>query len=212
MLFKKKKLINTLLVLLLLITPVVLINASIIKFDHRIYILLAVFLIFLISLIFSNMGAERTGWRIDNLKKSGTYYAIATVVIILAIEVYILVADPSHKVILSKDYGPHFSLTNILILSFSQELVFRSYLVPFFKSNLNGKYLGIIVGALLFGVMHTIFSPPIILFLLTMFMGLVWNAIYLKYPNILAATISHAAVNFVFVSHCMISSFPQCVS
>lgn len=81
----------------------------------------------------------------------------------------------------------------------SQEFLFRSNLFALMRrSNINGPVLQVVVSAVTFSFMHAFYKdwPTLIV---TLAIGLMWGAIYYRYPNFWGVALSHALLGVVAV-------------
>ena len=135
------------------------------------------------------------GFRTDNFVSGIKNYFLVTFLLAYSLFVF---AEFSGLTFVNIFSDWHFYGVFILV-SFSQEFIFRSYLVneskKHFKKNRNIAFLN----AFLFGLMHTILPNPDLMFILSFIGGFVWTIVYLKHPNIYLVGISHSIINFFAV-------------
>ena len=82
----------------------------------------------------------------------------------------------------------------LLISSPSQEFLFRSNLFALMRRhNIGGSNLQVIVSSVTFSFLHVFYKDPLTL-VATFTVGLLWGAIYYKYPNFWGVALSHAVV------------------
>jgi membrane protease YdiL (CAAX protease family) len=92
-----------------------------------------------------------------------------------------------------------FCAHDVFMSSPSQEFLFRSNLFALMRrGNIKGPVLQIIVSAVTFSFMH-VFYKDLPTLIVTLAIGLLWGAIYYKYPNFWGVALSHALVGAVAV-------------
>ena len=104
----------------------------------------------------------------------------------------------------------HFNIFLLFLLSFIQELIYRSFLIEKLKCLTTNKSKIILWASLLFAFMHTIFPPLLFFTFGTFIAGLIWSWAYLKYPNLIFITLSHMAINATAIYFCFVKGFAAC--
>ncbi len=183
-------------VLLIFVLPIALLYSKIVSYDWR-FFLLCLSALFIYGIIRrENWSYEEMGIRHDNIKKSLPYYVFFTV---LGIAVLFLI---NHKVNLPDiDTRMFFikTFTLFLPISFFQEFAFRSFLIPRLKKIFADNYLVILVNAFLFTLIHIIYPNLGINLPITFSAGIFFAWLYIKYPNLLLISLTHAAINITAV-------------
>ncbi|MEN8253324.1 MAG: type II CAAX endopeptidase family protein [Patescibacteria group bacterium] len=164
-------------------------------------ILIAIILVFIKK---NKWNKADLGLRVDNIKKALPLYSFITLLLVFGV---ILL-----KQVLSRPIRPdlftswHFRGLFILS-SLAQAFIFKSYLVKLQSLVMSSNLQIILLNGFLFGLMHTmVIAEPIWFSFLTAFvMGAVFAYVYLKYPNLILATISHAIINFLISLSCFFS-------
>lgn len=77
-----------------------------------------------------------------------------------------------------------------------EELLMRAYIQPRIEKIYNSKMLGVIVSALLFGILHSTYGT-ISQVVITFFIGIVFALFYRKYSNIKILIICHFMFDFI---------------
>jgi len=191
----------------LFILPVILFYFSNIQIQHNLFVLLAVTLTIVGIIVAEKWSLKDIGIRLDNIKKSASWYILLVAFAIVAIIVLAQLLDQSTQDIFS---NVHFQYS-FIIISFLQELLFRSFLVPKLKVLTASPTLVIAANGVLFGLIHIIFANPLSLFVLSSFLGAGFAYVYYYRPNLILATIAHSIINFVAVFYCFASFNPSCL-
>lgn len=185
----------TLLVILYYLPPLLL-QLGWLKFGWRFQILALMTSIMATYVWVRGFSLKELGFRTDTLKGSLVLNAIVTlplvVVMLLSFEAG-LIRDPTPPM-----WGLFFA-HYVFVSSPSQEFLFRSNLFALMRrSNIERPALQILLSAATFSFMHVVYNDPLTL-LVTLAIGLLWGAIYYKYPNFWGVALSHAAVGAVAV-------------
>ena len=190
----------------LFIIPAILIYFQIIPIQYRFYVLSGVSLIILFIVKVERWTLKELGMRMDNFKSCILPYFILT---ILAVAVTFLLAQVLDKSSVNIFNSTHFQYGFILV-SFIQEFVFRSFLMPKLKILFSLPITVVISNAFLFGLIHIIYPDSLIIFILSFLLGLGFATTYYFYPNLALATIAHSIINFVAVFYCFASFATNC--
>src|SRR3989338_724028 len=182
----------------LFVLPVLLILFGVIPVQYRFFVLLAITILVIAVIVIEKWSLKNLGIRLDNIKKSALWYLIFTVFATVAIIVLARLLNHNTQNIFG---NIHFQY-GFIILSFLQEFLFRSFLIPKLKLLISSPALVIIANGLLFGLIHIIFSNPIALFMMSAVLGMAFAMAYYYRPNLILATISHSVINFVAVFYC----------
>ena len=187
-------------------------------------IIMQIFLIFVLPVMLLYFGVLPTSWRIvalalsalliygiitrehwtheemgvhtNNFKKSLPFYAVFTVLGLVALFLI------EHRMNM-----PDIETRNYLIrtwiffvpISFFQEFAFRAFLIPRLKELYKNIYVIIFINAILFTLMHIIYPNLGIGLPIAFVSGLFFAWLYMKHPNLLLITISHSILNITAV-------------
>lgn len=190
----------------LFILPVLLIIFGVIPVQYRFFVLLAITILVTVVIIAEKWTLKDLGIRLDNIKKSASWYFALTMFATVAIIVLARLLNHNTQNILG---NIHFQY-GFIILSFLQEFLFRSFLIPKLKVLTASPTLIIISNGLLFGFTHIIFPNPLSLFLLSSMLGAGFAVVYFYRPNLILATVAHSIINFVAVFYCFASFGASC--
>ena len=191
----------------LFVLPVILFYFSNIPIQYNLFVLLAVTLIVVGIIITEKWSLTDLGIRLDNIKKSASWYLILIAFTIVAIVVLARLLNQNTQNIFANvnfQYG-------FVIISFLQEFLFRSFLIPKLKLLTASPTLVIAINGVLFGFIHIIFANPLSLFVLSSLLGIGFAYVYYRHPNLILATIAHSIINFVAVFYCFASLNPSCL-
>src|SRR3989338_3634767 len=190
----------------LFVLPVLLILFGVIPVQYRFFVLLAITILVIAVIVIEKWSLKNLGIRLDNIKKSALWYLIFTVFATVAIIVLARLLNHNTQNITG---NIHFQY-GFIILSFLQEFLFRSFLIPKLKLLTASPTLVIISNAALFGILHLIFPNTLVIFLLTALLGVGFAYVYYYRPNLILATIAHSIINFVAVFYCFASFTGSC--
>ncbi len=142
------------------------------------------------------LSLRELGFRTDTLKGSLFLNALVS---LLLISIMFL---SSNAGVIEEPTPPAWGLFfahYVFISSPSQEFLFRSNLFALMRrSNIKGAVLQVVVSAVTFSFMH-VFYRDLPTLIVTLAIGLLWGAIYYKYPNFWGVALSHALVGAVAV-------------
>jgi membrane protease YdiL (CAAX protease family) len=88
-----------------------------------------------------------------------------------------------------------------LPISFVQEYMYRAYVKARLKPVTDSAGAYILVSSFLFMILHSMYTPLLVVFPLTFFAGVLFALIYSKYPNLLLITFVHAVLNTVAIAY-----------
>ncbi|OGC82999.1 MAG: hypothetical protein A2788_00510 [Candidatus Abawacabacteria bacterium RIFCSPHIGHO2_01_FULL_46_8] len=190
----------------LFVLPVLLILFGVIPVQYRFFVLLAITILVIAVIVIEKWSLKNLGIRLDNIKKSALWYLIFTVFATVAIIVLARLLNHNTQNIFG---NIHFQY-GFIILSFLQEFLFRSFLIPKLKVLTASPTLVIIISGVLFGLIHIIFANPLSLFVLSSLLGVGFAYVYYFRPNLILATVAHSIINFVAVFYCFASFGANC--
>jgi membrane protease YdiL (CAAX protease family) len=178
------------------ILPVLLLQTGIIPLNARVAVLVITVSAFVILLLKQKWTLKTLHIETHNLKKFILPYALFTAAGIL------LIAFAGEKIGQEEFVrwwtNKHF-IYLFLIVSIFQEVAYRGYLIPALQKAVASPALVIFLNTLLFTYMHSIFPNPEVNLLLAAIGGLGFAVMYVRYPNLILITASHAILNFCAV-------------
>ncbi|MCX6755520.1 MAG: lysostaphin resistance A-like protein [Candidatus Nomurabacteria bacterium] len=183
-------------IFIVFILPVLFIDIGIISLNQRIYIL-----VILVSLLFIVLIAEKwtfimlgiSNYRIKKFIIPYTIFTLATVVFISFFGEKI-----GNEEVANWWRHSHF-LYGFFIVSLFQEVGYRGYLIPALGKLISKPWIVVIVNALIFMFLHSIFPNPLIGLPLAFVGGLGFAIMYMRYPSLPLIIISHSIINFAVV-------------
>ena len=183
-------------IVLVFILPVLLLQSGLIPFAARIWVLGLTVTLFIFILrrerwTLKSFHAERC-----DLKKFIIPYTIFTVVGVVIINI---LGESIGREEINRWWSNSHFIYLFLVVSIFQEVAYRGYLIPALKKITSSPVLVVLVNAILFTYMHSIFANPQINLPLAFVGGLGFAIMYLKYPNLLLIIISHSVLNFFAV-------------
>ncbi len=203
----KRKVQEIIELMVLFFLPVVFIYFGIIPIEYRFYVILIGMFAVLGIVLFEKWSLKKLGIRMDNLKENLFFYLLISIGLIVGT---IAVAQMAGGRVASSLSHPRF-LYGFFVLSFFQEFIFRSFLIPRLKELFRSPSLVIMVDGLLFGLIHIIFPNALMVFVLSSLLGTIYAWIYYYRPNLILITLSHAAVNFMAVYYCLVNISVRCM-
>ena len=184
-------------ILVIFVLPVFLLYFNIVPTSWRI-ILLAISSLFIYGIIrHEKWTHEEMGVRHDNFKKAIPFYLLFTVLSLGALFIISQKVSMPMNVFTKIFYWKTFIF--FLPSSFFQEFAFRSFLMPRLKRIFSNNFTIILVNAVLFTWMHVIYSSWGLLMPILFVSGIFFAWLYLKYPNLILVSISHALLNVTAV-------------
>lgn len=179
-------------IFLIFILPVALLYFKILPADWRV-VLLAVSSLFIYGIIrHEHWTHEDMGIRHDNFRKAFPFYLFFTIIcigVLFLLDHKVGTPDINTKIFFIKTF------VFFLPVSFFQEFAFRSFLMPRLKEIFKSNYAVIFSNAALFAVIHIIYPNLGISLPLAFVSGIFFAWLYLKYPNLLLVSLSHAVLN-----------------
>lgn len=191
----------------LFILPLIFFTFGSIPIEDNLFIILGVAVVAAIITLHEKQSLNALGIRFDNIKESIAWYLMLTILTVGIIPALAALLSMNTQNILANS---HF-IYGFVLISFLQEFLFRSFLIPKLKILLNSPVLVILINGLLFGSIHLFFSYPLLLFILSSVLGASFAFVYYYRPNLILATFSHSIINFVAVFYCFVSFNPTCV-
>lgn len=183
-------------IIYIFIIPISLVYFKVLSFKYRHFALVLISLGTALIMYIEKWTLVDVGLRFDNLGVSYLPYFIFTIVGLLFI---ITVLTFEHKEASFSNENKHHLLYLFIPISFLQEFLFRSFLVPKLMQVFNYAFVVIFVSALIFMYLHTIYSNNKLSLFITFIAGIGFTLMYLLFPNLILITISHAVLNFTVV-------------
>lgn len=182
-------------VFLISIVPISLIKFRIVPSKFRLIILLGVFTSLVGSLYFQNISLGDLGASNRNFSYAVLPYLYATLISVL---ILIITSKIRKNKKANKWYeNPHF-LFLFIPISLAQQLLFQGFILLKLVAVLP-QSVAIIITALIFGYMHTIYPKPFFSMILGTLAGLLFATLYLNYPNFILVSLMHSILNFTAV-------------
>lgn len=171
--------------------PVMMLWSGIIPFHYRFAVIFWGIAAMITYTVVRKLNWSDLGFRRDTLAKSLLWN---TGISLLFLSILYLLHSAGLIGTASARLWPFFLIFYILILSPAQELFFRSILFAEWKRIKPNAPWGIIMfSALSFCFLHIIYQCPTMI-AVTLLMGIVWGAIYYRYPNFWGVALSHAVL------------------
>lgn len=183
--------------LLIFILPIVLLFYKIIPFRYRLHVLALIFIFIIGQIIIKGWSLIKLGLNFNNFWSTLLVYSLSTSLALLII-----------KFLTRKIKSATLSGTDVIIatiLSFGQELIFRSFLLTILKENIQSIILVIFINSFLFFIMHLIYKNDWLSLLLIFMAGLIFASLYYFWPNLIFITIMHTLLNIQVIRYQMYS-------
>ncbi|MCX6757737.1 MAG: type II CAAX endopeptidase family protein [Candidatus Nomurabacteria bacterium] len=183
-------------ILLIFILPILLIDLSIISSGQRVYLLVALISLLVVILVEEKWTLLMLGITKYRIKKYIIPYTIFTLVTVATISLF---GEKIGYEELNKWWKYSHFIYGFLLVSIFQEVGYRAYLIPALSKLISRPWLVVIVNALIFMFLHSIFPNPMIGLPLAFIGGLGFAIMYMRYPSLLLIIISHSIINFAVV-------------
>ena len=183
-------------IFIIFILPVFLIYFHILPISWRMILLLICSLIIYGIISREKWTLKDLGIHHHNFKKALPFYASFAVVGVLAlflIEHRFSMPDIDTKLFFIKTWA------FFIPISLFQEFAFRAFLIPRLKMLYQNKVLIVFFNAILFTLIHIIYPNWGVGLPLAFVSGIFFAWLYLKYPNLLLISITHAILNITAV-------------
>ena len=92
---------------------------------------------------------------------------------------------------------PHFQFLFVPI-SFAQQFLFQGFILTILLGYFN-PIVSVIVTAVLFGYLHTIYPRPVMSFFVGSIGGLLFASVFVLHPDLLVSSVAHSILNFTAV-------------
>ncbi|MDD3662435.1 MAG: type II CAAX endopeptidase family protein [Candidatus Pacebacteria bacterium] len=180
-------------ILYLFVIPTLLLYFKVIPSDLRIVMLLGITL-----LMYGIVRHARWSWLdlgiFKGFMKDFSVYALFTMAGVGFL--FWLSAIVPHSPFLNWWRNAKFLLLFIPI-SVLQEVIFRGILMKLLRQAFTNPFFIIVLNAMVFALIHVIYSNATFVLPLTFIAGIGFAWIYYKYPNLILVSISHTILNFV---------------
>ena len=184
-------------IFVIFVLPVFLLYFHIISTNYRI-VFLAISALFIYGIIRHEKWTHEEMWiRHDNFKKAIPFYLLFTVLSLGTLFIISRNVNMPMNVFTKMFYFKTFLF--FLPSSFFQEFAFRSFLMPRLKHIFSSNFTIIFVNAILFTLMHIIYSSWGLLMPILFVSGIFFAWLYLKYPNLILISIAHSFLNVTAV-------------
>jgi len=195
MIFENLLILNILLIIFLFIVPPILFYFNIVNYKYRFYALTGITIIAINIMLLEGWNLTDIGFRLDNFVRDILPYALFTV----AISILLIVISRN---ILQKEHKIHWWTNQHLLwafipISFLQEFLFRSFLIPLLHNIFVSATIIVLVNALLFMLIHIIYKHTLVDLLMVFLEGLLLATMYMMYPNLILIALAHSAHNFI---------------
>ena len=184
--------------ILVAVMPVIILARAELREYSLPYAALLIWVLVVILIVWAERWSlNKLGLGFNNLRQGVGYYVSVGLISTVFMSIYAIALGKSVEQNLSQYW--HFRFLFIPVSVF-QEFIYRGFLLTTLKSILHLKILVIIINTLAFVMLHIFFPDfPSVLPMIIWF-GLVMDAIYYTYPNLVAASIIHSCVNFLAVA------------
>ncbi len=177
------------------VVPIALIKHKIIPQKFYLSLLVGVFLVIAGMTSLEDKSAFELGFRMDTAHSAVIAYAIISCIVVIFLILLAFIMKNKHASKWNED--PHF-LFLFIPISFAQQFIFQGFILTKLQEVISPG-AAILLTALLFGYMHTIYPKPLLSLILGTSAGVLFAALYTFYPNMFVASISHAILNFTAV-------------
>ncbi|MFA6099112.1 MAG: CPBP family intramembrane glutamic endopeptidase [Patescibacteria group bacterium] len=182
--------------LILIILPIILLLTRVIRHRLRFYTLAFVTIAITVVFIHDQATLKDIGIRTDNLLAALGIYLIFTIAGYLFIRWYAGFTRSAKNPNWKSD--PHFRYLFIPI-SLAQQYIFMSFALSRLEEILNWDVVIIIINAVLFALIHITYGKFKTNLPLVILAGLGFSLLYLYFPNLIASSLSHMALNLTAV-------------
>lgn len=179
-------------VAMLMVVPA-LIYVDVIPYGWRIYMLIALGVIFSIISYLRGYTLKELGFRKDNIRKAFLMQVPVLMLLLFFLSFAHRLGFVERK-FLSKEL---FVIFYIFISSPFQEFVYRSYMFVLLKRcGLENRFVFVLFMAVPYVFVHIIYHNPLTL-IFTLIVGVLWSYTYIRQTNFFAVSFSHAIIGCV---------------
>ncbi len=183
-------------VLFLFILPTMLLRYYPLSHKHRFAVFLVIPLILTGIVLWEHWSFADVGFRTDTLLSASVAYGMFTLMGILGIIFYSNNLQRTPR----REWWKHWHFQiGFLLLAFLQQFTFQGFLVHQFQLLGLSSVLIVIITTVLYIFIHSIYRDFAAGLPLLIIAGVMFAWLYLVYPNILIATLSHSILNFTAV-------------
>jgi|SRR3989344_6725143 len=182
-------------IFLISVLPISLIKFDLISKKFRLIILALIFVVVFFLVELHDISFYDLGFRTNNFYPAIFVYLIAVMIAVLFLIFLSQITKTKKAEMWYKD--PHF-LFLFIPISFAQQFLFQGFILYELQS-IFPAVLAIVVSALIFGYLHTIYPRPVFSFILGTLAGLFFAMLYTLYPNLIISSIVHMILNFTAV-------------
>ena len=183
-------------IILLFLAPPLLVLFDIVRKNYRFYLFGTMILAAIVISWFKHWPLQTLGINTRDLWNGFWLYLVFTILSIIVI--VCLASALNHQPIKRWWRHRHF-VWGFIVLSVTQEFLYRAFLMPELRSTFHQVWLVIIINALLFAFIHIIYPDKLTNLSLSFLGGLCFAWLYYYYPNLLLASLSHSLLNFTVV-------------
>ena len=195
-------------IVVLFVFPIALIASGVVPVSQRFWVLLAVVAVVASIVVRDPLLWSAMGVRTGNLRSAVVPYTALAIVGVVVVVVVAAFAGRSPR--MNWWASPHF-WGIFFIISAAQEFLYRGFLISKLKDIVRSSILVIVVDATLFALLHVIFPDPALVLPMSFLAGLALAALWLRWPNLLLASVAHAVLNVSFVMYCFGSFATSCM-
>ena len=190
--------------------PVIFIYSGLLDFRDRFFMAVCIFLYVISIVLLEKWSFKDCGFpwfkKIFNWWKQ--YLSFTIILFIIA---YIFWKNIWNIVDFSTISYNYFNPLYLFMLCFTQEFVYRVFLIYKLESLTKNRHIIVIVSSLVFALLHIMFVPLYFVLWITFIAWMLWWYLYLARRNIILLTLSHMLLNWVATYFCLIQGFPGCV-
>ena len=186
---------NLLEIFLLSILPISLIKFKIIPPKFRLVVLSGVFILLAGLIYFQDISSVQLGIKTNNFSSAIIPYLSVTIIAVFAL---VILSKIMKNKVAGKWYEDQHFIFLFIPISFAQQFLFQGFIL-FKLESIFQNLVAVIITALIFGYMHTIYPKPVFSMILGTLAGLLFATLYVIYPNLILASVIHAVLNFTAV-------------
>ena len=170
------------------VLPISLLRFNIIAKHFRLVVLALVIPVVLFLMFMQNISFYEIGLRADNILSFIPVYFLAAIIAVIFL--FFLSKLVKNRMAEEWHKDPHF-LFLFIPISFAQQFLFQGFILFQLKSVFSTS-AAVIITALIFGYLHTIYPKPLFSFVLGTIAGLFFATLYVFCPNIIVSSLLHS--------------------